>query len=258
MRGARCPRSRGTTSSRFSGPDLAALAVLLAAPGADAFFDGDASVSVSSGLSWTSRLNAYAVSQAAGSAQPTVGSASPTGRLSVLFAASGSQFAGSSDGVLAGLYDGTQAYSSLIVWRSQALGTRTFWSVGDSTSSQNYVAEMTVNNGDRRIRRSAAGFTNNDSTAVYANSVMNMTTTVFTGSDYSVWANGVATTIAAAANRRTPVCARLDLGARRAAGVMETFLNAELFGVIIARAQWSTQERQDIETAARAYWGITA
>lgn len=239
------------------GRRLSPLAILLAAPGADVFFDADDLTRVTKDGSdkvsaMLSRIGAHTVEQATGANQPTWGATSPTGKRGITFVTASSTRLVDPLTTIGALYDGTQAYSALwVVKLTSATANQAVWSVGDAASSANSVMEGANSSSQATVIRTAtAGTTNAGGTVTTSIACF---TSLFTGSAQSLWIDGV-NAINAASNTRSPVCDQLTIGARRNSGAFGLFLGAEFYALILSRTQWSTGERQQLEAAARAYY----
>jgi hypothetical protein len=244
--------------ARGSSGVLTPLQVLLAAPGADAFFDADDLTRITKDGSEKvsllgSRIGAHTVEQGTSGNQPTWGATSPSGRRGITFVTASSHRLVDPLTTLGALYDGVQPYSALwVVKLTSATANQAVWSVGDSGSSANSIMEGANSSSQSTVIRTATAGTTNAGGTVTTN--IACFTSLFTGSAQSLWINGV-NAINAASNTRSPTCDQLVIGARRNSGAFGLFLGAEFYGLILSRTQWSASERQALEAAARVYWG---
>lgn len=235
------------------------LSILLAAPGADVFYDADYLAGItkdgSSKVSaMMSRIGGHTVEQATAGNQPTWGATSPSGRLGITFVAASNHRLVDPLTTLGALYDAVQAYSALwVVKFTTAAANQAVFGFGDSGSSANTIVEGT-NSSSQDVRiRTATSSTTNASVATHSTTIV-CVTSLFTGGAYSSWLNGSAA-LSAAANVRSPTCDQFCIGARRLSGAFGLPFGGEFYGLILSRSQWSTGERQTLEAAAKAYWG---
>lgn len=250
--GRRKPRGGGGLS-----PTARALKRLLAAPGADVFYDGDYLAGITKDGSekvsaLMSRIGVHTVEQATAGNQPVWGATSPTGRRGVTFTAASNHRLIDPLTTIGGLYDGSQAYSALwVVKLASAATLQCVWSIGDSGSSTNVIQERVGASGeDSRVRIADA-----DSSAAGAHSTTIVcATTLYTGAAYSSWINGTLA-INASANVVAPTCDQLAIGTRRNAGAYGLPFGGEFYCLILSRTQWTASERQALEAAAKLYWG---
>lgn len=255
------PRTRGRDGTRPRG-GRTPLQILLAAPGADAFFDADwlagltkdGSDKVSAMLS---RIGSHTVEQATAGNQPTWGATSPSGKRGITFTGGSGHRLVDPLTTLGALYTGTQAYSALWVARFSApgTGTQSVWSIGASGSTTHVFHEGCENTtaADQRIRFTAAAVNTSNTGTAHTTTIV-CATTLFTGSAYSSWLNGTAS-ISAAANTRSSTVDQLAIGTRRISGAFGSNFTGEFYGLIISRTQWTTAQRQALEQAAKQYWG---
>lgn len=257
MRSRNRQRGRGTMR-----PVYDALAVLLAAPGADAFYDVDYLAGVTKDGSdkvsaLLSRIGGHTLEQSSGPNQPTWGALSPTGRRGITFTGASGHRLVDPLTTLGALYTGTQAYSALWVAKISAPGTGTqaVWSIGASGSTTHVFHEGSQNTtgNDQRIRFTA-GAANTENVGSAHSTTIVCATTLFTGSAYSAWLNGAAS-ISASANTRSSTVDQLALGTRRISGAFGSNFTGEFYGLVLSRLQWTANERQALERAAKAYWG---
>jgi len=250
-------RSRSRGCNRSSG---SALSVLLAAPGADVFFDADDLTRITKDGSdkvslLASRIGVHTVEQATGANQPTWGSTSPSGRRGITFTIASSTRLIDPLTTLGALYTATQGYSALWVAKIAAPTTgQTVWSIGDSGSSSNAITEgsTATTATDSRIRFGSGSSTTNVGSV--HNTTIVCVTSQFTGTTMSSWLNG-ATSIDALANSRSVAVDQLAIGARRLSGAFGSHFGGEFYGLILSRTQWTAAQRQALESAARSYWG---
>lgn len=234
-----------------------ALDILLAAPGADVFYDADYLAGTTKDGSdkvsaLMSRIGSHTVEQATSANQPVWGATSPTGKRGITFTIANSHRLVDPLTTIGALYDGTQAYSALwVVKLTSATANQAVWSIGDSGSSANSVMEGANSSSQATVIRTATAGTTNSGGTVTTN--IACFTSLFTGSAQSLWIDGT-NAINAAANTRAPVCDQLTIGARRNSGAFGLFLGAEFYALILSRTQWSTSQRQALEAAARAYY----
>lgn len=160
------PRGGGGIS-----PQARALKVLMAAPGADVFYDGDYLAGIAKDGSnkvsaMLSRIGVHTVEQSSGLLQPTWGSTSPAGRRGITFTAASSHRLVDPLTTLGGLYDGSQAYSWLLVCKASALITQRMFAFGDAASTAHGILHgMVVTTGLDRYHRVDASNTINDGAA---------------------------------------------------------------------------------------------
>lgn len=238
-----------------------ALAILMTAPGVDADYDAawlagitkDGSEKVSALLS---RVGGYTVEQATAGNQPTWGSTAPTGVRGISFVAANSHRLVDPLAALGGLYDATQAYSALwVVKFTTAAANQAVFGFGDSANSANTILEGSNSSSqDVRIRTATSTTTNTNTGSPTHSSTIVCATSLFTGSAYSSWINGVAS-LAAAANTRSAVCDQFVLGARRLNGAFGLPFGGDFYRLILSRTQWSTSQRQLLEWAAKVVYG---
>lgn len=233
-----------------------ALTTLLNATGAILFLDASYGVTKNGSnqcASLLSRIGTYTVEQATDALKPVHGGVtSPTGKAGLAFVAASSQRLSAPDSVLAGILDGSQAYSALCVFRQGSTGSnRACWGAG-STTTNHSIYEGVSSTGGERCRRFDAAATQNDGSAL--GTAIALKTSVYTGSAYSTWLNGTAS-LAASANTRAPTCDNFTLGGFMATGALSGFWDGDFYALIIALSQWSAAERQSYEVAAKAIWG---
>ena len=231
------------------------LAVLLAAPGLVAFYDSSYGITLSSGVvsSWAPRTGTDTLT-AAGAARPTYGSVSAGGKSGVVFDGA-SQYIHLTSSTLAGVMDGAQAYSSLVVARTAGGSTRATWGAGAQANAE-YVREGVSSGADWRIRRTtASGSLANTGTGAVGTSRPFLIANVYSGTAYNGYTNGVQT-LTASANTRAPVCNIFSIGANFESGIAGYRFDGPIWCVLLSTSQWTTAQREEIQRAANNYWNL--
>lgn len=245
--------------ARGGGPVLNPhIRTMLGAPEAVALFYGDYGVT-RDGSNNTDALASRigsAVVTGSGATRPVWGATSPTGRRGLTFTSASSQKLTETSSALAALLDGSQAYSALWVvkFATPTDGLQHLvWSCATAAGTDYIQEGLTATTAvDRRSRRDGAGITSVGGIAHSATIVC--ATSVYSGSAYTTRINGGAS-MTAQANTRAPTCTEFILGGFRSAGTYSSFLNGELYCLLLATTAWTTQQCQDQEAAAKAYWG---
>src|SRR5688572_23446970 len=160
---------RGMRGGARGGGASDPLDVLTAAPGAIVFYDGDYGYTKDGSDKVSllaSRIGSHTVAQASGPLQPTWGATSPAGRRGITFVTASSTRLVDPLTTLAGLIDGSQAYSSLLVAKYSAPtapAAQAIWAAGNSGSTVDQVVEECVGSTglDRRIRGITGATTGN-------------------------------------------------------------------------------------------------
>lgn len=236
------------------------LAILLAAPGAACFFDGDYGYA-KDGSNKVSllvdRIGGYSVSQGVGANQPTWGATSASGRRGIIYAAASSQrLVGAA--ALAAMLDGTQQVSALFVASSTVTGSNKYgWSIGSTTvASEAYGEGASATSGLSRSVRGPALVGENGSLALGAVPYCATSTLTTNGALLNTWVNGAASEVASAAHAgKAPTCDGLSIGALLNGGAFSSFWEGEFYALILSTSIWTLAERQALEAAAKAYWG---
>lgn len=231
------------------------MSVLMAAPGAVAFYESCYGISLSGSTvtDWAPRIGSETLS-GAGAARPTYSGNVQNGKTGVTFDGT-NQYIHKGSSTLAALLDGSQAYSSLIVAKTAGGATKAVWSAGAQATSE-YVREGVNSGADWRVRRTnASGSATNTGTGAVGTTNPFLITNVYTGSAYNGFTNGVQT-LTTGANTRAPTCDIFSIGAGFESGSANYRFDGPIWCVLISTSQWSAAERQALERAANAYYGL--
>lgn len=234
-----------------------ALATLLAAPGAIAFFDSEYGVDADSVGSVTMRIGGVLTASASKPARATL---SPSGKRGITFTQASNQYLKQdASSIAAAIANGD--YSALWVARSGgSAALRGSWGAGSSSGAAVVAHTVSSSNkdGTRRVT-TAGGATGNTSTVDAPTSGCSVLTTIYdtTADTYDTWVSG-ATSLVAQANARDGTGAdTLLIGGLWSAGVLANPSGLTIWGLIIATGKWTTAQRTSLEAAARIYWGAT-
>lgn len=187
------------------------------------------------------------LAQASSPAQPLY---SPTGILGkpALYY-TGGDYLESTDSVLAGLLDGSQAYTTFyVINRDVEVAVDGVWSIGDSGSSQNSILHrMTTSGGsiDWVLRGTTANTQNagnqTDSAApAYCRFV-------YDGSSYDSAVNNV-DSLSGASNTRTPSCDKFYIGIDRFLGAFGGQMDGWIAEILIYERALTSDEIDTVET----------
>jgi hypothetical protein len=136
------------------------------------------------------------------------------------------------DGVLAGILDGTQAYTTYaVIDRDSAALDDPIWSLGVAASGNHNVAHRALASNDYIARAQAGSVTTSTGTQTVGASPVRITA-MFTGTTVSGWI-GSALSINAAANIQAPVCDRFFVGTNRYTGSFLQYFSGWIGDILI-------------------------
>jgi hypothetical protein len=193
---------------------------------------------------------AYTFEQWTGTAQPLYEAAGLLGKPCLYYTTD--DFLSTTDGVLAGILDGTQVCTVYAaVDRDSATGsTNCIWSLGDSGASQNSMlhrAQVTTG-ADFYLRAATLTGSNNSAGSQTDGGAPARYTFSYGGTSVDTWVGSVAS-IVAHPNAHTPACDRLYLGAQRFNGAIASFMAGRI-GLLLFYAKLH-------DAAQRAFvWGL--
>jgi len=202
------------------------------------------------------RSNTYTIAQGTSGNQPLWSNTGILGRAAAYYTTD--DYMATLDGVLAGILDGTQAYTAYeVVKRDNTALSENTWSLGVSGSAATALFNRFFAAPDQQRRFDAGAGSTATGTISTTTSVMRVTRQ-YTGSAWNTWIGSSLSSNAVADTQSVGACDRFYVGAQRFSGVFGSFFSGWIGDIIIYTAAHDAAARARVWAYLQTlYVGLT-